>query len=169
MRIGYIPQDVPLEIRRSEHRRIRRDVRTTARVRLRQRLLLLARFLPPDALRCRHCSSMSSRRCSGSLSWLAISSPSIASLAYSTRPSYSGRDSVLGEFAGQRRTADQNRHIDAGRSQILRGNDHLLRRFDQQAGQTDRVRLLLAVRFDQLFRRHFDAEVDDFISVVGQE
>ena len=52
--------------------------------------------------------------------------------------------------------------------QILRSDDHLLRGFDKQAGQADRVRFFLLVRFDQLFRRHFDAEIDDFVAVVGQ-
>ncbi|MNG35289.1 hypothetical protein D3C84_1219900 [compost metagenome] len=44
------------------------------------------------------------------------------------------RDARLRELARQRRSADQDRHVYARRAQVLRRHDHLLRRFDEQAG-----------------------------------
>ena len=49
-----------------------------------------------------------------------------------------------------------------------RGGDHLLRALHQQTGEPDGVGLMLAVRADQIFGRHFDAQIDHVVAVVLQ-
>ena len=51
---------------------------------------------------------------------------------------------VSRELFGKRRAAHQQRHADAGVLQIVGRDHHLLRALDQQAGEPDGVRLVLA-------------------------
>ena len=78
------------------------------------------------------------------------------------------RDFLLREFFRQRGAADEQGNFDARVFQIVGGDHHLLGAFHQQTGQADGVRLVLAVGFDQIFRRNLDAEIDDVIAVIFQ-
>ena len=78
-------------------------------------------------------------------------------------------DAGGGEFFRERRAADEQGNLDARRLEILRGHDHLLRGLDEQSRQAEGVRLVGVIRGDEVFRRHFDAEVDHAIAVVAED
>ena len=52
--------------------------------------------------------------------------------------------------------------------QIAGRDHHLLRALHQQPGEADGIRLVLAVRLDQLIRRHLDAQIDHVVAVVAE-
>ena len=85
------------------------------------------------------------------------------------RAAVGGRDALLGEAPRQRGAAHQDRHPDARRRQVLGGDHHLVRRFDQQAREADGVRTVLAHRRHQGLRRDLDAEVDHLEAVVRED
>ena len=75
---------------------------------------------------------------------------------------------MLREFFRQRRAAHQQRHVDAVILEIRRRGHHLVRALHQQPRKADRVRLMLAPRLDQIFRRNLDPQVDHLVAVVAE-
>ena len=68
----------------------------------------------------------------------------------------------------QRRSTHQERDLNPRSPQIARRDHHLLRAFHQQPRKPDRIRMMLQIRLDQFFRRHFDAQIHHVIPVVFQ-
>ena len=79
-----------------------------------------------------------------------------------------GRDAGARESLGERGAADQHRRRDSCGFEVRRGDDHLLRALDQQAGQADGVGVVFPARLDQVFRRYLDAEIDDLYPLFGE-
>jgi hypothetical protein len=80
-----------------------------------------------------------------------------------------GRDAQTREAVRERGAAHQDRALDAVAREVLRGDDHLLRALDEQAGQADRVGTVLLIGGYQIFGRHLDAEVHDLVAVVLED
>ena len=78
-------------------------------------------------------------------------------------------DAGGGELFRERRAADEQGNLDARGLEILRGHDHLLRGLDEQSRQAEGVRLVGVIRGDEVFRRHFDTEVDHAVAVVAED
>ncbi len=74
----------------------------------------------------------------------------------------------MGEAAGQRRAAHQQRRVDADRGEVTGGEHHLLGALDQQAGEADHVGPVLAHRLDELLGGDLDTEIDHREAVVGE-
>ena len=85
------------------------------------------------------------------------------------RVAIGGGDLRRREALRQCRTAHQDWGPHSGFPQVLRRQHHLLGRFDQQSRQADGVRLLGAVRFDELLRQDLDAQIDDLETIVAQD
>ena len=77
-------------------------------------------------------------------------------------------DSLTGEARRKRGAADQDRRSHAGGPQIVGGDDHLMRRLDEQSRQPDSIRPVLAHGFDQGLGDDLDPEVLDLEAVVGE-
>ena len=72
---------------------------------------------------------------------------------------------------GVRRTgrcaADQQRHGETGALHLAGDVDHLIKRWRDQAGKADQVRLQLPGRSEDLLARHHHAEVGDGVIIAG--
>ncbi len=65
-----------------------------------------------------------------------------------------------------RRTADQQRYVEAFAFHFRRDVDHFVERRRDQAAETDDIDLFLACGFQNFLRRHHDAEINDVVVVA---
>ena len=69
----------------------------------------------------------------------------------------------------ERRSAENDRHIDAAFVHQFQIVAHDERRFYKQAAHPDRIRFCLFPRTQNVVDRLFDAEIYDLVAVVGQD